>query len=577
MAEDANKTRITTVGGNPTKYGNHSARIRTTLNNGLILTPAGGTGTAHILYDDGRLATYDNSGDEVPVAEEYVDYWRKAFNEAQKNAQPNLLQKGVHWVGDKLTQVGGWLNRFEYGGVATQQPSQEQVMKELMAIVQQAATELQSNKPGQGVQTLAQIANDPQGSQLLDDLVQQVPEAGQIVEAVMKMIGAFKCGGKTKKKVKKGAKGCVPCKKLMRIGGKLINVWSDCEGNIIKHANGGYLIPKADKGWLTTFQNDVLDKSHNMQWLKNQQAFTETKQAVGGTKYAKDSDGKVYAYTAVSDGLGGFYWQKGNEIAKTKQKYMVDDQVITPVNDFASLGDAYTTIKQAAGPQQFYDEQTGTWSQAKAIQDGNNNWIWVKDDSFDNSNYNWVGDDDLKTGITKDMFNGKTRLTREQTEAAGINADDYYQTIGKRGTYEARYNPLFEDKPSELQVTQGYIDHNGGLNKTIRAERKLKRDLMGSVRQSVRAQYQNYKTSIKDTDESNDIAFTSKRDLRRGLKDKVRQNLANQASRLAAAISDKWANFDVGTPASSSSSGNNTSQKIHADVLKQGGWLNKFN
>jgi hypothetical protein len=114
-------------------------------------------------------------------------------------------------------------------------------MKELMAIVQQAATELQSNKPGQGVQTLAQIANDPQGSQLLDVLVQQVPEAGQIVEAVVKMVGAFKCGGKTKKKVKKGAKGCVPCKKLMRVGGRLINILVDCEGNIVKHATGGWI------------------------------------------------------------------------------------------------------------------------------------------------------------------------------------------------------------------------------------------------------------------------------------------------------------------------------------------------
>jgi hypothetical protein len=52
----------------------------------------------------------------------------------------------------------------------------------------------------------------------------------------------FKCGGKTKKKVKKGAKGCVPCKKLMKVGGKLINVWTDCEGNIIsKHQVGGWI------------------------------------------------------------------------------------------------------------------------------------------------------------------------------------------------------------------------------------------------------------------------------------------------------------------------------------------------
>jgi len=31
----------------------------------------------------------------------------------------------VHWLGDKLTQAGDWLSRFEEGGVATQQPSQE--------------------------------------------------------------------------------------------------------------------------------------------------------------------------------------------------------------------------------------------------------------------------------------------------------------------------------------------------------------------------------------------------------------------------------------------------------------------
>jgi hypothetical protein len=31
----------------------------------------------------------------------------------------------VHWLGDKFTKVGGWLNRFEDGGVAAQQPSQD--------------------------------------------------------------------------------------------------------------------------------------------------------------------------------------------------------------------------------------------------------------------------------------------------------------------------------------------------------------------------------------------------------------------------------------------------------------------
>jgi hypothetical protein len=65
----------------------------------------------------------------------------------------------------------------------------------------------------------------------------------------------FKCGGKTKKKVKKGAKGCVPCKKLMKVGGRLINVLTDCEGNIIsKHQAGGWLIPKGEEGLETKYK-----------------------------------------------------------------------------------------------------------------------------------------------------------------------------------------------------------------------------------------------------------------------------------------------------------------------------------
>jgi hypothetical protein len=76
-----------------------------------------------------------------------------------------------------------------------------------------------------------------------------MPDAQEIIDQVSQLSSQmFKCGGKTKKKVKKGAKGCVPCKKLMKVGGKLINVWTDCEGRIIhKNAKGGWIV-KAEGG-----------------------------------------------------------------------------------------------------------------------------------------------------------------------------------------------------------------------------------------------------------------------------------------------------------------------------------------
>ena len=221
----------------------------------LQLTITGPDSTMVVTGDEYRT-TVPLRGNQ-PVAAEEVSIERKAPNGMWLNSLIPFYDgdvKGTQKKARSLWQLpavegksqGGWMNKFQNGG--STQPTQDQAMKELMAIVQQAATELQSNKPGQGVQTLAQIANDPQGSQLLDVLVQQVPEAGQIVEAVMKMVGAFKCGGKAKKKVKKGAKGCVPCKKLMKVGGKLVNVWSDCEGIISKHQAGGWLIPKGEDG-----------------------------------------------------------------------------------------------------------------------------------------------------------------------------------------------------------------------------------------------------------------------------------------------------------------------------------------
>jgi hypothetical protein len=143
--------------------------------------------------------------------------------------------------------AGGWLNKFENGGTAQHLEARKQKrMQELLLIINGAAKELSTKQPGDNVTYLAQVMQDPQEVELIDAIISEFPDVQTIIDQVSQLSSQmFKCGGKAKKKVKKGAKGCVPCKKLMRVGGKLINVWSDCEGNIIsKHQVGGYLIPK---------------------------------------------------------------------------------------------------------------------------------------------------------------------------------------------------------------------------------------------------------------------------------------------------------------------------------------------
>jgi hypothetical protein len=135
-------------------------------------------------------------------------------------------------------------------------------MKELLLIINGAAKELSTKQPGDNVTYLAQVMQDPQEVELIDAIISEFPDVQTIIDQVSQLSSQmFKCGGKAKKKVKKGAKGCVPCKKLMKVGGKLINVWSDCEGNIIsKHQAGGW-IRKGNTGFNTAVLNEAYTKA----------------------------------------------------------------------------------------------------------------------------------------------------------------------------------------------------------------------------------------------------------------------------------------------------------------------------
>jgi hypothetical protein len=158
------------------------------------------------------------------------------------------------------------LNKFQNGGATQQVVSPEQ---DVMDTIEAAIGEIQTKRPGQAVQKLAAMMQDPNYSMIIDTIKQEYPQIEGVLNTVEQMVGAYKCGGKTKKKVKKGAKGCVPCKKLMRVGGRLVNVMTDCEGRVIsKHQIGGWLIPKGGDG-LTAAQLAMLDTSHDLNWAKN--------------------------------------------------------------------------------------------------------------------------------------------------------------------------------------------------------------------------------------------------------------------------------------------------------------------
>lgn len=197
---------------------------------------------------------------------------------------------------------GGYLTKFDLGGTVQQPESSKQKrMKELLLIINGAAKELSTKQPGDNVAYLAQVIQDPQEAELIDAIIAEIPDAQEVIDQVSQLSSQmFKCGGKTKKKVKKGAKGCIPCKKLMRVGGKLINVLTDCEGNIIsKHQAGGWLIPKGQVGLTAQFVQEPYRKA---------KAGTDAGNA-NDVHYYLGDDNKIYMQTYTS----GKGWGNGEE------------------------------------------------------------------------------------------------------------------------------------------------------------------------------------------------------------------------------------------------------------------------
>lgn len=246
--------------------------------------------------DPNRLARYRQYVKEGEQANDYTSAW----------------EDFLHYIG--LRKNGGWLGKFQGGGFVQQSTSPEQ---DVMNTIDAAIGELQTKRLGQAVQKLAAMMQDPNYSMIIDMMKQKYPQIEGVLNTVEQMVGAYKCGGKTKKKVKKGAKGCVPCKKLMRVGGKLINVWTDCEGNIIsKHQVGGW-VRKGSTGFNTAVLNEAYTKA-----ATNAPESGKT----GEVHYYQDTDGSWKKQIWSSDGgespLAGS-WSDGQALTDADQAAFV--------------------------------------------------------------------------------------------------------------------------------------------------------------------------------------------------------------------------------------------------------------
>lgn len=207
-------TRITWL-GQPTTYNVNSPKQGRIARRNGHLTIIPDNGTDHFLKDG---VVYDYDLTAQPRVAENQGYWLQAFDQAQKNAQPNLMQKGVHWLGRKLGKAGNWLQNFQEGGAMGQQLDPEAVIQAL------------HENPEETISALLELGEE--GEQILS-ILSEDPELGSLIQQAKQNLGIeMDENGGT---VKKAGCGCKAT--LRREGGRLISV--DCNGNVIQKKKGG--------------------------------------------------------------------------------------------------------------------------------------------------------------------------------------------------------------------------------------------------------------------------------------------------------------------------------------------------
>lgn len=390
----------------------------------------------------------------LPIKEQVAPRWNKLLDKA------------------KIQKNGGWLTKYQLGGEAPQQTQTED--RQLLALVTSAYKEVASGKLGESFMYVAQLLQDSQGAAKLDSLRTQIPELEEMLTAIEEVAfqqsAYMKKGGCAKKKtVKKGAKGCVPCKKLMRVGGKLINVLSDCEGNIIsKHQVGGW-IRKGNTGFNTSVLNEAYTK-----------AATNAPQSgkTGDVHYYQDIDGS---------------WKK---------QIWTHDGGRSPLSGSWTDGQALTDADQAAFVQWrdknagniFKTGFTANWDNYSGTFDTEDNAVAaIGREAFDQGAF---------TGKTVRGVTGKSGNTWLGADTSSPTAQDYIDQYGFQGALQnearlqsARLLSAKNDRraASKAAWKSGLVG-NGQL-KAIRQEYKDTRDEINSQHRAQTAALLNRYTS----------------------------------------------------------------------------------
>lgn len=432
----------------------------------------------------------------------------------------------------KIKKQGGYLTKYALGG-ATQQASSQEEEKGLITLIDAAYQEVASGKPGDSFVYVAQLLQDAEAMVKLDALKAKDPNIEDKLNAIEEVAMAnsmyMKRGGcvKSKKtKVKKGAKGCVPCKKLMRIGGKLVNVLTDCEGNIIsKHQAGGW-IPKADEGTeLLERRRQALLKKNDMNWLNQQDATVTANQ-----KYYT-RDGKLYlAKGKLTNGTWG--WDtSGTEITGATQNngvWSLNGQTINTVAHDALGTDYYT-----GATHQIYDPTTGKYFNYSANGTG-----WTKGAEATANDFT---QEDYYEGTNMNTW----QISPELAQKYGIDASAFEgPRPKKRGVYGDAPNSLLGIEARDPDGTD-YINQYGVQGAWAR-ENSIMRDKFRQAKQEKKTLLSDARATGSDSLANNDVSKSESRQAYRQQRGKLKVERANHAASIADAIRAKWAGWSPG-------------------------------
>ena len=457
--------------------------------------------------------------------------------------------------------------------------SQDQSMKQLYALILSADEEIKQGQAGTSAMYLAELMQDPKAAALIDQIAASDPEVQSVLDQIDAMVGFQKRGGCAKKKrVRKAAKGCKPCKQLMKIGGKLVNVLTDCEGNIIhKHQSGGWLIPKGENG-LQARQQALLNTSHNATWLGQQQGYTRT---AAGPQYYKDGN-NYYTRTAFQNTDGTYGWSDWSQISA------LPEGAATGTKDELERVNAYT---DTYGVKQQYYDGTG-WKNAESYFDkGSNSVKWR---ILGDAAHTDFGQDDAVTGAN--WADGT--ISKADATAAGIDVSKFSTGAAPsvHGVSGTEGNPLLGTVASKPTVQQ-YISHHGSWQNAYAAEDDILQDKKRASHELARRQRQNMRRQMRaqgsaniDLNGDNTIgegeSFTTRADARKAIrsartsyiKDAKQIRVNNQAKILNTLVPQKTtpSSASLGVYSSTAQTTGDDPKLPANDSLRTGGRLNKY-